>query len=290
MQLPKAKFTWIAFFLLLFFTSSAYAQGSDSTSFKKSYFKFSVSYQSNSVYYGRKDSLVLPYIIPSISYHDKSGFYIQGSLSYLAGTGAQVDGGSLSAGYESGSRNGKFYSDLYASKYFVSSSSYSVREEVKGELGGSASYNTGPLTLDGGLNLAFSNKTDVALNFDLSHEFEFGDNGRWAITPTALVNAGTQNFYENYFTNRKYSQKRRRRTNQNPNAVKVIVVHKSFAVLDYELSMPVDYTGHKWGLFFTPTFSVPENGFKYSLNNGITYQTEKLSNSFYAEAGAYIKF
>ena len=150
-------------------------------------------------------------------------------------------------------------------------------------------YNAGPVSLDGGADISFSTKTDIGLNLGLSHAFEF-DNGNFAITPSALVNAGTQNFYESYFTNRKYSVKRKRRQTTNPTAIKVIVVAKKFSILDYELSLPVNYDKAKWGLFFTPTYSLPVNGIKYSLNNGLTYKTETLSNTFYVEVGGYIKF
>lgn len=288
--MPKANLTTIAFSLVLLFTSTVYGQKSDSTGNQKSYIKFSTSYLTNSVDYGRKDSLVVPYITPEISYHDKSGFYVAGSISYLAGIGAQVDGGSLSAGYEFNSKNDKLGGEMYASKYFVSNSSYSVKAEVKGEVAGSLDYNTGPVTINSGIDFAFSTATDVAINIGLSHGFEFGENKSWAITPSALVNAGTQNFYESYFTHRKFSQKRRRRVTQTTNNVNVLINHKGFAVLDYELSVPIDYAGNKWGLFLTPTFSVPKNGITYSLNNGATYKIENLSNSFYVEVGAYIKF
>ena len=126
MKLSKAEFIRSAIFIFLF-NSSVYAQNLDSENVKKSYFKFSLSYLTNSVYLGRKDSLVIPYISPEISYHDKSGFYIAGSLSYLAGTGAQVDEGSVTAGFEFNSTNEKLSGDVYATKYFVSSASYSVR-------------------------------------------------------------------------------------------------------------------------------------------------------------------
>jgi hypothetical protein len=288
MKLSKTVFILSTIFIFLF-NSTVFAQDPDSGSVKKSYFKFSLSYLTNSVYLGRKDSLAVPYITPEISYHDKSGFYIAGSLSYLAGTGAQVDEGSVTAGFEFNSRNEKFSGDVYAAKYFVSSSSYSVREEVKGAAGGSLDYNTGPITLNSGIDLAFSTKTDVVLDLGLSHQFEFGNNKNWSITPSTFLNAGTQNFYESYFTNRKYSQRRRRRV-QNTNPVNVIVKHKSFSVLDYEISLPVDYAAHKWGVFITPTFSIPENGFSYSLNNGATYRSENLSNSFYTEFGVFFKF
>ena len=276
--------------LILFSALSSEAQDSTKRENKRSYIKFSASYISNAVYFGRKDSFALPYIIPSISYNDKSGFYLEASLSYLASSGeSQVDAGAITAGYEFNSMNEKLSGSVYASKYFTSSSSYSVHGEVKGAVGSSLNYKLGPVSLNGGADVSFANKTDVGVNLGLSHQFEF-DNGNFAITPTALVNAGTQNFYEDYFTNRKYSVKRKRRQATNPNAIKVIVVNKKFAVLDYELSLPVNYDKTKWGLFVTPTYSLPENGFKYSLNNGLTYRSETLSNTFYVEVGGYIKF
>jgi len=257
---------------------------------KKSYFKTSASYLSNAVYYGRKDSLALPYIIPSISYHHKSGLYLEGSLSYLVSPDlSQIDAGTITAGYNFNSVNEKLLGSVYASKFFTSGSSYSVHGEVKGAVGSSIYYKLNPVAIDGGANISFSGKTDVGLYLGLSHEFEFGD-GDFAIAPSGLVNAGTQNFYEGYFTNRKYSLKRKRRQSSNPNATKVLVISKSFSVLDYELSLPVNYDKAKWGLFFTPTYSLPVNGFKYSINNGLTYRTEDLSNTFYVEAGGYIKF
>ena len=287
--MPLTK-TIILSFLILFVTLSTKGQDDKTPEQKKSYFKFSAGYLSNGVYYGRKDSFALPYIIPSVSYHDKSGFYLEGSLSYLASSGeSQIDAGAITAGYDFNSVNEKFSGSVYASKYFTSSSSYSVHGEVKGAVGTSLYYKLGPVSLDGGVDVSFSNKTDIGLNLGLSHAFEFGD-GSFAVTPTALVNAGTQNFYEGYFTNRKYSAKRKRRQTTNPNAIKVIVVKKNFSVLDYELSLPFDYTKTKWGLFFTPMYSVPVNGFKYSINNGLTYKSETLSNTFYVEVGGYVKF
>lgn len=287
--MPLTK-TIILCFLILFVTLSSKGQDDKTSEQKKSFFKFSASYLSNGVYYGRKDSFALPYIIPSISYHDKGGLSLEGSLSYLVSPGAsQIDAGAITAGYDFSSENKKLSGSVYASKFFTSSSSYSVHGEVKGAIGSSLYYKAGPVSIDGGADVSFSNKTDIGINLGLSHAFEFGD-GSFAITPSALVNAGTQNFYEGYFINRKYSAKRKRRQTYNPNAIQVIIVKKNFSVLDYELSLPVEYATTKLGLFFTPTYSLPVNGLKYSINNGLTYRTETLSNTFYVEVGGYIKF
>ncbi len=47
---------------------------------RESHFEAGISYQSNDVYLGRKDSTVLPYIIPAFSYYHLSGLYATVSL------------------------------------------------------------------------------------------------------------------------------------------------------------------------------------------------------------------
>src|SRR5436305_15254315 len=83
---------YLPLFLLLFsiaFYKNSGAQKTtdeESTS-KSSYFKLGLNYQTDNVYLGRKDSVKVPYLTPSIGYYDKSGFYISGSLSYLPSSG-----------------------------------------------------------------------------------------------------------------------------------------------------------------------------------------------------------
>ena len=56
---------------------------------------------SNSIYNGRKDSVATPYITPMIGYYDKSGFFIDASLSYLAKAGSsRIDMYNIDAGYD----------------------------------------------------------------------------------------------------------------------------------------------------------------------------------------------
>jgi hypothetical protein len=256
---------------------------------KSSYIKFSVNYLSNALYYGRKDTFALPYITPSILYRAKSGVYVEGSLSYLSKTGeGQINAGALTLGYEFDSRNQKVSGDVYASKYFTSSTSTAVNSTVKAALGGVVSYDFDVIQLSGGTDVFFSNKPDIVLTMEASHEFLFGNSYNWSVEPLARINAGTENFYEDYFTKRKYSVRRRRgMINTQPN---VLVIKNNFSVLDYEVSMPLSYDTKKWGFSITPSYAIPVNPVKYSFNNGATYKTEQLSNTFYMEVGAYLKF
>ena len=66
----------------------------------KSYFEAGLSYLNNNVYQGRHDSLRIPYLIPSIKYYNKSGFYAGASVSYLSSPqDSRVDLFALEAGY-----------------------------------------------------------------------------------------------------------------------------------------------------------------------------------------------
>lgn len=250
---------------------------------KTGYFKFATSYLTNAVYNGRKDSLTLPYITPSLGYYDKSGFYISGSLSYLSSSAeSRIDLFSLVTGYDFNISD-KVSGGVYASKDFYNNSSTAVRSESKGSLGGNISYDPGFITVNGGINLMFSSQTDVSLDASLAHSFSLGDEvNSWYITPTLAVNVGTQNFYQNYVKNKP------KKKNGNTNVVQV--QQNKFGVLDYELSMPISYDAKKWGLYLTPTYAIPQNPISFTAPGGSTFITQKLDNVFYAEFGVYVKF
>lgn len=250
---------------------------------KSGYFKLAISYLTNAVYNGRKDSVVLPYITPSLGYYNKSGFYINGSLSYLSSSvQSRIDLFSLVTGYDFNISD-KVSSGVYASKDFFNNSSTAVRSESNGSIGGNISYDPGFITVNGGINLMFSNRTDISLNGSLAHSFSLGDEeNAWNITPTLAVNVGTQNFYQDYIKNKA------KKKNGNTGAVQV--QQNKFGVLNYELSMPISYDAKKWGLYLTPTYAIPQNPISFTAPGGNTFITEKLDNVFYAEFGVYVKF
>ncbi len=260
------------------------------TSKKKSYYSFSLDYLSNSVYYGRKDSDLVPYIIPTFRYVDKSGFYAEASISYLSNKDSRIDMGTIGAGYLSYNNDSTFSIEFYANKYFTNSSSYSVKSALKADVGANATYDFGFISMATELYGVFSNKADIVTSFGLLREVNFGEDNEWSISPKAMINAGTSNFYSSYFTSKKYSAKRKRRVDTGLAVINPIVLKQNFGILDYELSVPLEYETNKFGFFFTPTYTIPIHPATYSLNNGLTYKTEKLTSSFYVELGAFIKF
>lgn len=294
------------FLIVLFIgcTCSAMAQKKAKEADKKdsipSYFKLSAGYLSNAVYNGRKDSMVLPYITPSIGYYNKSGLYISGSVSYLAAASEnRIDLFALEAGYNFNISN-NISADINGSKYFYNNSSTSVSSEMKGSLGGDVSYDPGIISLNAGVYLSFASKTDVFFSGAIAHGFYFGDKeNAWSITPGIATNLGTQNFYQAYIKNRKYAiagsgRGRSRSGARNGGGATISTInvtgYQKFSVLDYELSLPVTYDGKKWGISFIPTYAIPQSPVASTLPNGSVYIMENLENIFYAGFTVYLKF
>ncbi len=283
-------------FLLVFIGTMMMEQvkAQDSTS----NFKLALSYLSNSVYNGRKDSAVLPYITPSLGYYHKSGWFLLGSLAYSAAAGdSRVDHFNLEVGYEF-KLDPKVNGGIYGSKYFYNVASTDVRSEMKGGVGGNISYDPGLIALTAGADLSFSSKTDIDLSGAISHGFYLGEKGsEWAIVPTVTTHIGTQNYYTDYISFRKSTNAIRGRGRGRGNTVTTTTTttttrsSSKFGVLDYELSVPVEYTGRKWGLFLTPVYAIPQNPVAVSSSaTSSTYITENLVNTFYVTIGGYIKF
>jgi hypothetical protein len=274
-------------------------QNNDSTNGakKRSYFSAGLSYLNDNVYLGRKDSVKIPYITPDIAYHFKSGFYLEGSLSYVNSSSQnRIDAVTFSGGYAFTANN--YSGDITASKFFYSSLSTSVKSEVKSNLAYYNSYNFGVITPAVTATLNFGNKTDIAGEFGLEHSFS-ALKEKLSITPTVAANASTQNYYSNYYKKRKYTIKRKGKAPLPgiANVSGIVENASTFKLLDYEMSLPVEYETGKFTFGFTPVYAIPvhpsvvqittvkENG-----NSTTRTATEKISNTFFGTIEVVYKF
>ena len=97
---------------------------------KKSYLAAGLSFLNNNVYLGRKDSVNIPYIIPDLAYYFKSGFYLEGSLSYvISSSQSRIDLATFEAGYRFTAKN--YSGEATASKFFYNSQSTNVKVRSK---------------------------------------------------------------------------------------------------------------------------------------------------------------
>ncbi|HVZ55174.1 MAG TPA: hypothetical protein VG870_00830 [Chitinophagaceae bacterium] len=248
-----------------------------------------LQYLSNNVYLGRKDSAGLSYITPLIGYHHRSGFYIQGGASYApASTASRIDVVSLEAGYDF-SLGSQFNGGFYAGKYFYDASSYAIRSEVNTSAGAYAQYDPGVVSLEAGISTQLGSATDWVAEGGLSREVDALDN-RLSFTPGFKFNAGTQNFYDQYYKHGRSRNVHKRNRNGGGGATAVIQVvsANAFTIMDYEASLPVKYETNRWRLTFTPTYFIPVHPATLKVNNVLT--SEALQNSWVVQLEAVIKF
>lgn len=297
--------TMACFFTLLAFSQTDKSQEATK---EKSHFKFDVNYLSNFVYLGRKDSIKLPYLSPSIGYYNKSGFYALASLGFTLTKGdKRLDYYSLDAGYEF-SINKKLAGNINANKIFFNDNTNNVSQDIGGTINANLNYDFGVINFNAGTTLSFANKTDVGIDVSLYRYLYAGtDDKLWTFTPTALINFNTLNFYEGY-TSKSFGKNQVR---NNPLIASVtstttLTTGNKLTLMDIELSLPINYDEKNWGFYCLPTLAFPQNTITTStisrvvLRNGnvntigpfnSTPNSEKnLVSTFYVELGAFIKF
>ncbi len=236
-----------------------------------------LNYLSNNVYLGRKDTLVIPYYSPFLGYHFKSGFYVKGMMAYTtAGNlGGHIDLTTLEAGYDH-SFGEHFNVGVNAEKFFYNKNSISVRANTTAGIGLDAQYSNDFVEPQAIFNVDFNkNSQDYVLGLAADHDFGL-DDGKLHLIPTASANAGTQNYFDEYFVNRLTKKDKN-------NKVKHVVQNPSkINILDYEFNVKTTYrTGH-WLFTFIPTYALPESPASILLP-GKKLQSEHLSNGFYVE-------
>ena len=264
---------------------------------QESYFETGISFQNDDVYFGRKDSSALPYFIPVLSYYHKSGIYFSASVNYLSSADAsRVDAITMEGGYIF--HTGNYDGQVNISKFIYNSESTNVSSEIQATTGYQNGYDFGVVKTFLNLNLDFGPQIDYSTSLGLEHGFSIlHDKGEF--TPGICVNAGTQNFYNNYYKNKRYSNSGKGKStgNTGTSVVGSVVNPSDFKILDYEASIPFTYNIQKLSIHFTPTYAIPVNP---SLINVSTKQsggnssskmvTEHLTNTLYMSIGFSFKF
>lgn len=262
-----------------------------------SYVQAGVNYISNTVFAGRKDSVAVPYISPSVTYSHRSGVFAKGSLSYLTSAKeSRIDLYTLTAGYVYSRNN--FIAGVDATKYFFNSSSTNVRSGMSGYAALFSGYNFNDIFtayVDG--MVIFGPASDLILGLELNHPF-YAAHDRLKITPTIYTNFGTQNYYNEYYsTKRSGSGRGGGYGNGNGGSggsgstetTTISVVESSkFQLLDYEFSLPVSYTYKQLTVFCTPVMAIPVH--PSLITSGGQTTREELSNTFFWSAGIGYKF
>lgn len=238
----------------------------------RSYFMYGANYLSNNVYLGRKDTVVTPYISAYAGYRLRQGLQGKAIVSYSP-IKKKIDLVTLQAAYEH--TFGKHMNTgASADKYFYNKNTNTVRGNTKASAGIYGQYENDWLQPTLSFDVNFNKKTDYVLGLTLDHNFSLRNN-TLNITPAIALNAGTQHYYDEYFTNKL------NRKDKSLKLAKALANSARFKMLDYELSAQATCRVSKWLFTVTPTYAIPLNPNTITTNTQ-TY-TEKISNSFYIE-------
>ena len=259
-----------------------------------SYVLMDISYMNDAVFMGRRDSITAPYLLPSIGYYDKSGLFIDATVSYLTSSDEQrVDLFYLTGGYLFDSNN--WSGGVSGTAYFYNEESYNVQSEVVADITGLISYDFKLLELSVYASSYFNKNSspDIFLGFMADHTFRaFNDHLLFA--PRFSVYAGSQYFYEEYYTTSRLGNRKSGTNGQGSGSggsvdpgTEVTTVQISeaseFNILNMELSFPMQYHFDQFILSFTPTWAFPQTSATLTTDEGVF--EEDLKNVFYWSVG-----
>jgi hypothetical protein len=269
------------------------ANSSDSTPPTPSHLQLSVTYESNDVYLGRADSTKLPLVTPEISYIFKSGFEIDFSLGFNTNAPCwTLNSWTLDGSYTF--NPGNYSGTVTVSVFNYSPNSGSVNGAQNGNIEYSNYYTLPFIQPNLSLTYTFAqpnSKSDYQLSFALQQEFDFLKNGNLSITPAATMNASTQQYYNSYYKDKRFTIPRPGKPplSANESISGEVVNAEQFQIADYEFSAPVSFTAGKWTFNYTPTYTTSVNPPDLIITTTVNSQTfvksykEKLPNLFYSQ-------
>ena len=277
----------------------------DTVKKKHSALKIGLTFNSNSVFLARTDSVATPVFNTGLTYTLKSGIFFAGTVNYVPSRQFdKLDGGSLETGYNYEKHN--FSGGVTLSKYFATFNSTQLISALDATLGLDASYNIANIVTPSAhvdYALVKSGGNDFILTGGLAHDFTiekpFSAKDNLSIAPAVHFNAGTQNFYNTYFIRQQTSLQGRLNarskgkgkgvtaTTPTTTTTPVVTNVNKFQVLAYEFSVPVSYTNRKFAAEFTPVYAIAvhktdDNGTNtfYLPNSSVFYFHFALSYAF----------
>ncbi len=294
----KIYFSSILLFLLLcsrfaFSQTTAIDTLGDFKSIKKASLKVGLNYLNNSVYLGRADTVNTPLIEPNLKYTFANGIYFSGNVQIVPNRKTnKLDGGSISAGYDYDIGN-NCSGSLSFTQLFYSATSTQIGSSIGSTINANIDYDisdviTPSLSIDYNI-LKQGFGSDVMVNFGISHDFAqesiFAGDDIGLISPTATVNAGTQNFYSAFLTLKKYKLPKAGKAQKLLSAQDAKLA--KFQLLDFEFAAPIEYKTGPVLFSFTPTYAFAENKLPASITKGMV---STQSGLFFFEIGASVKF
>ncbi|XWU26991.1 hypothetical protein ACFGVR_06320 [Mucilaginibacter sp. AW1-3] len=246
-------------------------------------------------------------MLPTFTVVSKQGLFLSAAGYFdLNGTKSGAEGISVTPGYVfSFDKKKEFGGALSVTKYFITNNSPIILSSFKATIDGQLNYNPADvvkITIGGSYRFGTQNTNDIVNNAELSKEITLLKTGAkktnaLKIAPTITAYAGTQSFYETYYTT---SQVQRAVENPgSPGSAPILGIPgtgtaatpptqtiinetdtqqkqqevKKYTFLSASAAMPVTYNIDKVQLMVTPYFIKPFNQVDYNNNsmNGLYF-------------------
>lgn len=242
-------------FLLLLLPLFSAAQEGNTDNTRKNELSASVNYQSALHYFGRTDSLTSSGFFPNIGFQSATGLYAQGNFIFVQNKALPLSytGTTIEAGYRF-RETPHFSGNLFYTQFLYKDKSTLVQSALRSQTGINLNYLSQIVNINTGLDLKFSNQTDVGATLGIDHLFLFNKgmtNAAFAINPSVYAYFGTQQFSNTYLEKR--------------NVLGIPVSRQTtekvtqFNLLSYEISVPVVFVSGKFNASVTPSYTVPQN-------------------------------
>jgi len=260
----------------------AHAQ-TDSTQKTKPQFKLSLNYNSNLNYYGRTDSIKSSGFFPMAELWFTPHIYISAAPVFVHNQLSAFDyaGTITTLGYQY--TTDKWFTSVYATKPFYKPNTQLVQSALKAQSGITVSYLNNILNLTGGGEVKWSDKTDFGITAGVDHIIRLKNksNSVFLFDPSIYVYAGTQQF-----TNTYYKKKGGIILLPGRN-VQVSEKVNEFAILAYEVSLPILFVKGPIQLQATPSYIMPKN---LITIQGQPNMSEKGTDMLYTTLGIKYSF
>lgn len=289
------KTSTIFFLLLLLVQGNLIAQAPEESTSDFSYILGDISYSSDAVFMGRRDSIKAPYVYSSLGYYNKTGFFGNASASYLVSSDEQrIDLFLISAGYLFTGEN--FSAGLSGTKYFFNEESYNVQSEIEADITAMVGYDfkIAELTLSASGYFSDGSSSDLVASLMLDRTFYALDR-KLLIMPAVIVGAGTQNFYEEYYNSSRLGNRKSGDNGQQghgsggPGIIQTDITNvtiseaSEFNILNVEARLPLQYYHKSFIFSFTPIMAFPQSSASIITESAV--YKEDLDSVFYWSAG-----
>ncbi|MDE3251683.1 MAG: hypothetical protein KGO92_02680 [Bacteroidota bacterium] len=231
------------------------AQEKKNTTEQKDAFSAMATYQSALHYFGRTDSLKSSGLFPTLGFESRTGLYAQGSFIFVNNSAQsnEYSGSTLEAGYRF-PQTKHFSGNIFYSQFLYKDKSMLVQSALHAQTGLNLNYLNSILNVNTGVDLKFSDQTDLGLTIGFDHLFlihQEGSGNALGINPSIYAYAGTQKFSNTYLEKKNFLGI--------PVTQQTTEKYTQLNILSYEISLPIVYVFGKCNASLIPAYTLPQN-------------------------------